>query len=403
MERQVLSVANVNAYIKQLMSRDFILKNLMVQGEVSNYKAHSSGHLYFTLKDESSAISCVMFRSYVQNMDRPLQNGMKVIVGGNVSVYERSGQYQIYVKHIKEEGLGRLFIAFEKLKKKLDAEGLFDEVHKKPIPSYVRNIGIVTSATGAAIRDMVQVSRRRNPYVQLQLYPSLVQGKGAAANIVNGIRWFNAQENKVDALIIGRGGGSIEDLWPFNEEAVARAVFESTIPVISAVGHETDFTIADFVADMRAPTPSAAAELAVYDYLETVRRVEDHRRHLDQWFQYQLSSKKNRLEGLKIRLAHQHPRDRFEQKYQYIVELEDRLKIHMKHILTTRRHKLDIFRSKLDGLSPMARLKNGYAYLSDEDDNRIDSVEKLKVGDTFKLTLSDGEILGRAESIKKEA
>jgi len=288
MDSKVLSVANVNAYIKQLMDRDFILKNLWVEGEISNYKAHSSGHLYFTLKDGSSSISCVMFRSYVANLQSPLKNGMKLMVNGSVSVYERSGQYQIYVKQVREDGLGKLYQAYEALKKKLASEGLFEEEVKQALPQFVKCVGIITSDTGAAIRDIVQVANRRNPYVQLRLYPSLVQGPDAADNIVRGIQYFNSEEDPVDVLIVGRGGGSIEDLWPFNEEVLARAIVASHIPIISAVGHETDFTIADYVADHRAPTPSAASELAVYDYGEVLNRIRQYEGRLKQWLDYQV-------------------------------------------------------------------------------------------------------------------
>lgn len=402
MPRKVLTVAHVNSYIKQLMDKDYILKNIWVQGEVSNYKAHNSGHLYFTLKDESSAINCVMFKSYVQSLQRPLVNGMKIMLAGSVSVYERSGQYQIYVRQVKEDGVGDLYLAYEKLKKQLEAEGLFDQVMKQPIPAYSKRIGIVTSSTGAAIRDIVQVAKRRNPYVQLVLYPSLVQGASAKDNIVKAIHYFNAQKEPVDVLIVGRGGGSIEDLWPFNEEVVARAISGSTIPVISAVGHETDFTIADFVADQRVPTPSAAAEVAVYDYYETIHRMRQYRLRLNQWLELQVSGKKNTLEALTLRLNHQHPKEKFEKNYQYIAELEDRLNIHFKHNLNKRRHLLELYKSKLEGLSPTQRLRNGYAYLSDEADHKIDSISSLSIGDTFKLTLSDGTLHGEVTDIEKE-
>ena len=398
----MLTVGHVNTYIKQLMDKDYILKNVWIQGEVSNYKAHNSGHLYFTLKDDSSAINCVMFRSYVQSLERPLTNGMKIMISGSVSVYERSGQYQVYVRQVKEDGVGALYLAYEKLKKQLESEGLFDDVMKKPIPTYAKHIGIVTSSTGAAIRDIVQVAQRRNPYVQLTLYPSLVQGAGAKDNIVQGIRYFNGQKEPVDVMIIGRGGGSIEDLWPFNEEVVARAISDSKIPIISAVGHETDFTIADFVADKRVPTPSAGAEVAVYDYYETLHRVRQYRLRLEQWLAFQLAGHKSGLEALTLRLNHQNPKEKFEKNYQYIAELEDRLTIYFRQSLVKKRHLLQLYRSKLDGLAPSHRLKNGYAYLSDEGDHKIDSIDRLSIGDTFKLTLSDGTLHGQVTDIKKE-
>lgn len=401
MDRKVLSVANVNAYIKQMMDRDFILKNLWVEGEVSNYKAHSSGHLYFTLKDSTSAISCVMFRSYVAGLSRPLKNGMKLMVGGSVSVYERSGQYQIYVREVREDGVGRLYQAYEALKKQLAEEGLFDEGRKRSLPMYARQVGIITSDTGAAIRDIVQVAHRRNPYVQLTLYPSLVQGPGAKENIIKGLKYFNEATAPVDVIILGRGGGSIEDLWPFNEEIVARAIAASKIPVISAVGHETDFTIADYVADYRAPTPSAASELAVYDHDQMVRSLRHYEERLRQWLDYQVVGRKKRLSELTLRLKHQHPLEKFERKYQYIAELEDRLNLHMTRLLKDKRQSLDLLSARLKGHSPYEKLHNGFAYISDNDAEKIGSVTGLKPGDSFSVTMHDGQVKASVTEIIK--
>lgn len=399
MEKNILSVASVNGYIKQLMDKDYVLKGLWVQGEVSNFKRHSSGHLYFTLKDEQSAISCVMFRSYAGSLDFDISNGMKIIVAGSVSVYERSGQYQIYVKKILENGLGRLYQAYEKLKKALEAEGLFSDSLKKPIPRYAKRVGIVTSDTGAAIRDIVQVANRRNPYVQLVLYPSLVQGPGAAVNIVDGIRYFNS-EGSVDTIIIGRGGGSIEDLWPFNEEIVARAVYESKMPVISAVGHETDFTIADFVADFRAPTPSAASEIAVYDYNHFEEMLRNYRYTLNRNLERVVQSKKKQLEVNRLRLEHMHPMKKYERKYQLIAEYQDKLLLYMKRSIERKRHRVEALSQKLAGLSPMSRLQGGYGYVSDMAYGKIQSVDQLPVDSEFRLTLSDGQVL--AKVLEKE-
>lgn len=399
MEKNILSVASVNGYIKQLMDKDYVLKGLWVQGEVSNFKRHSSGHLYFTLKDEQSAISCVMFRSYAGSLDFDISNGMKIIVAGSVSVYERSGQYQIYVKKILENGLGRLYQAYEKLKKALEAEGLFSDSLKKPIPRYAKRVGIVTSDTGAAIRDIVQVANRRNPYVQLVLYPSLVQGPGAAVNIVDGIRYFNS-EGSVDTIIIGRGGGSIEDLWPFNEEIVARAVYESKMPVISAVGHETDFTIADFVADFRAPTPSAASEIAVYDYNHFEEMLRNYRYTLNRNLERVVQSKKKQLEVNRLRLEHMHPMKKYERKYQLIAEYQDKILLYMKRSIERKRHRVEALSQKLAGLSPMSRLQGGYGYVSDMAYGKIQSVDQLPVDSEFRLTLSDGQVL--AKVLEKE-
>nr|MDA3846550.1 exodeoxyribonuclease VII large subunit [Vallitaleaceae bacterium] len=264
MDRKILHVSQVNLYIKQVFDHDYVLQNLSVQGEISNYKLHSSGHAYFTLKDADAAISCVFFKGYRINNAIELANGLKVIVKGSVSVYERDGKYQIYVKEVSDDGLGLLYQKYELLKRECEARGYFDQSIKQTIPSYAQKVGIVTSQTGAAIQDIINVAKRRNPYITLQLYPAMVQGEKAYKTIVDGINYFT-QDDNVDVIIIGRGGGSIEDLWAFNEKAVVEAIFNSHIPIISAVGHETDFTLSDFAADLRAPTPSAAAELAVYD------------------------------------------------------------------------------------------------------------------------------------------
>lgn len=400
MEKNILSVASVNGYIKQLMDKDYILKGLWVQGEVSNFKRHSSGHLYFTLKDEQSAISCVMFRSSASSLEFDLSNGMKIIVAGSVSVYERSGQYQIYVKKILENGLGKLYQAYEKLKMSLQAEGLFEDAIKKPIPKYAQHIGVVTSDTGAAIRDMVQVANRRNPYVQLTLYPSLVQGPGAAMNVVEGIEYFN-NEGQVDTIIIGRGGGSIEDLWPFNEEIVARAIYASNIPVISAVGHETDFTIADFVADFRAPTPSAASELAVYDYDNFLQTMKTYRYSLNRYMDRVLQKKHKELEMAKLQLEHMHPMKKYERKYQLIAEYQDKLNLYMKRVIERKRHRVDMVSEQLKGLSPLERLQGGYGYVSDLSYGKIHSVEQLEVESDFRVTLSDGQIVAKVIEIHK--
>ena len=309
----ILSVFQLNTYIKRTFEQDFILKSLSVEGELSNFKAHGSGHYYFTLKDDKAQVSCVLFRSYTTGDERSLKDGTQVIVKGRVSVYEKTGQYQIYVSSIKKAGLGDLYIQFEALKKKLEQENLFDEIHKKPIPLYAERIGIITSETGAAIRDIVQVAKRRYPFVELILYPSLVQGNMAKETIVEGIQYFNAKE-RVDVLIIGRGGGSIEDLWPFNEERVARAIYESEIPIISAVGHETDYTISDFVSDLRAPTPSAAAELAVFDYYKFMQQMQQYDLMFNKKIYQLLIAKKENLGYLQKRLDSLHPRKKIEER-----------------------------------------------------------------------------------------
>ena len=276
--RNVYTVKQVNAYIKNMFTQDFMLNRIYIKGEVSNCKYHTSGHLYFSLKDESGTIACVMFAGQRSGLSFRMQEGQQVIVLGSVSVYERDGRYQVYAKEIVLDGAGLLYEKFIKLKKELEEMGMFAPEYKKPIPKYVRTVGVVTAPTGAAVRDIINITRRRNPYVQILLYPALVQGDGASESVVRGIR---ALENaKVDVMIVGRGGGSIEDLWAFNEENVARAVFECSVPVISAVGHETDTTIIDYVADLRAPTPSAAAELAICNYRELLETIRTERERM---------------------------------------------------------------------------------------------------------------------------
>jgi len=401
MERNILTVAHVNAYVKQLMDKDYILKNIWVQGEVSNFKAHSSGHFYFTLKDSKSSVLCVMFRSQASQVGFALENGMRIIVAGSVSVYERSGQYQIYVRKIIEDGLGKLYTAYEELKKTLEKEGLFDSFLKKELPRYVRHIGIVTSATGAAIEDMVHVANRRNPYVQLTLYPSLVQGSEAADNLIDGIVYFD-QKKEVDLIVIGRGGGSIEDLWPFNEARVARAIHEASTPIISAVGHETDFTIADFVADYRAPTPSAAMEVAVYDYNQFVQVLNSYTVQMNRQIKANVAKKKQQLALWKLQLTHAHPMYKYQNKYQLIGEFEDKIKYKVIEIVKRKRHHLSLLEEQLQGKSPLNRLKEGYGYIRTKTKDKVVSVEELKEKDLFTLILSDGKIVGQVQEIIKE-
>ncbi len=386
----VLSVIQLNTYIKRLFEKDFVLKNVTVEGELSNFKRHSSGHIYFTLKDDKAQVSCVLFRSYLDGSERQLHDGAKVVVKGSVSLYEKSGQYQIYVRKIEKAGIGELYVLFEQLKRKLQEEGLFDETSKRPIPKYVKRIGIVTSGTGAAIRDIVQVARRRNPYVQLVLYPSLVQGDMAKENIVRAIEYFNESE-PVDVLIVGRGGGSIEDLWPFNEETVARAIFESNIPVISAVGHETDFTISDFVSDMRAPTPSAAAELAVFDYQDQLHRMDTYRIRMSSFLEAQLLRKRDILIHLEKRLKQLHPRRILEDNLMHLDQLRLILDGKIGYQLELKRNDLELLKARLEGKSPVKRLEEGYAYVSVKG-KTVTSVEDIHVSDVLDVYLKDGRL-----------
>lgn len=399
MERKVLSVSHVNAYIKRVFEQDFVLKNLVVQGEISNFKQHSSGHLYFTMKDATSAINCVMFKSYLAQINFKPKEGMTIIATGSISVYERTGQYQLYVTNMREEGVGLLYQKFEALKQQLLAEGLFEQSIKKPLPTYPKKVGIITSETGAVLRDIIQVATRRNPYIQLILYPSLVQGEGAVEQLVKGLLVFN-QMKDVDVIIIGRGGGSIEDLWSFNEERLARAIVASEIPVVSAVGHETDTTIADYVADLRAPTPSAAAELVIPAYAELMQRLEQQKLHLFSRMKQHVALSRQRLVTMMTRLENLSPIKKYEQKYQYINDLQDRLEALMKQRLLTKRYQVNLLNEKLQGLSPYNKIKDGYAYVMDPSGQKISGIARLKVKDSLALVFHDGEAQVTVKSIQ---
>lgn len=399
MINNILSVIQLNTYIKHMFEKDYILKNVSVEGELSNFKRHSSGHIYFTLKDDKAQVSCVLFRSYLSGIEDELHDGAKVVIKGSVSLYEKTGQFQIYVRKIERAGIGELYVLFEKLKKQLQDEGLFEESNKRNIPKFAHKIGIITSGTGAAIRDIVQVAKRRNPYVELVLYPSLVQGDKAKDNIVRGIEYFNYNET-VDLLIVGRGGGSIEDLWPFNEEVVARAIFESNVPVISAVGHETDFTIADFVSDLRAPTPSAAAELAVFDYFEfshqlkrLEQRFENHKRQM-------LRREIDRLAHLRKRLEQKHPRHILEDKMLDLEQLRLLLLNKLRHQFDYKKSKLELLKAKLNGRSPLKRLEEGYAYVSVKG-KTLTSISTLKLEDEVQVYLKDGKLTTKIKGIEE--
>ena len=333
--RNVYTVRQVNSYIKNMFTQDFMLSRIYVKGEVSNCKYHTSGHIYFSLKDESGTIACVMFAGHRSGLSFRLQDGQQVITLGSVSVYERSGQYQLYAREIILDGAGALYEKFEALKKELSEMGMFAPEYKQPIPKYIRTLGIVTAPTGAAVRDIINIAGRRNPYVQLILYPAQVQGDGAAQSIIRGIHALEKKE--VDVMIVGRGGGSIEDLWAFNEESVARAVFECSVPVISAVGHETDTTITDYVADLRAPTPSAAAELAVYNYREAEEQIRTYYEMLKKRIEMKISEKRSVLERFKMQLNYAHPRQKLNENRQYAADLENRLRMLMNNRLEKER------------------------------------------------------------------
>lgn len=391
MAKNVYSVAQVNRYIKNMFTQDFMLNRIYVKGEVSNCKYHTSGHIYFSLKDESGAISCVMFAGDRRSgLAFRMQEGQKVIVLGSVSVYERDGRYQLYAREIMPDGEGDLYRQFELLKKDLEEMGMFAQEFKQPIPFYSRTIGIVTAPTGAAIRDIMNISRRRNPYVQLVLYPALVQGEQAADSIVRGIRTLD--QYGVDVIIAGRGGGSMEDLWAFNEEKVARAIFECRTPIISAVGHETDTTIADYVADLRAPTPSAAAELAVTDYWQLMSGLELYRNQLADRLEQKIHNDRQRAEYLRLRLLQASPEYQLREKKQYAADLEERLKRSMDQKLTDRKHKIALYAERLDGVSPLKKLQQGYSYTEASDGKALRSVSQVAPSDLLLIHVTDGTI-----------
>lgn len=398
--RNVYSVKQVNSYVKNMFSQDFMLNHIYVKGEVSNCKYHTSGHIYFSLKDESGTIACVMFASARSGLSFRMQEGQNVIVLGSVSVYERDGKYQLYAKEIILDGAGALYERFEALKKELEEMGMFAAEYKQPIPRYVKSVGIVTAPTGAAVRDIINISKRRNPYVQLILYPALVQGEGAAASIVRGIRMMEQQ--KVDVIIVGRGGGSMEDLWAFNEEAVARAIFECTIPFISAVGHETDTLISDYVADLRAPTPSAAAELAVYELSSVQIMCEEYKRRMYQQIGQRIDFSRRQMEQMAFRLKVAHPRQKLNEQRQYLADLDSRMRIGMNSVLEESRHKLAIYIEKMKGLSPLQKLNQGYAYVTDKSGRTVRSIKDTKQGEVLDVYVTDGRVRTQVMDIYKE-
>ena len=386
---QVYTVSAVNQYIKMMFQREEALAVVFVKGEISNCKYHSSGHIYFTLKDASSAISCVMFAGDRRRLSFRLENGQEVLIGGTISVYERDGRYQLYAKTIQHAGEGILAEKYEQLKKKLEQKGYFSEEHKKQIPKYVKRVGIVTAKTGAAIQDIINISTRRNPYVQLILYPAKVQGEGAAGTVIDGIRYF--EKTDVDTIIIGRGGGSVEDLWCFNDEKLARVIAACTKPVISAVGHETDTTISDYAADLRAPTPSAAAELAVYAWREFEIGLSEYRYDLRESIEQILRVRKLELQKYMVLLQHVSPEDMLRQKRLYLADCQERLQRMMEQQLTETKHRLALYAEEMKGLSPLQKLQSGYTYTADESGSHIDSVSRLTKGQHLMLTFADGK------------
>lgn len=389
-------VSEVNSIIKDLFMKDGRLSSIYIKGEVSNCKYHSSGHIYFTLKDPAGQMSCVMFAGQRQNgLKFQMVEGQSIIAFGSIGVYEKAGVYQLYANRITLDGAGALYQRYEELKESLSKEGLFDKKFKKNIPPYPKNIGVITARTGAAIQDIINIINRRNPYIQLTLYPAQVQGEGAARTIVAGIKALD--EMDMDTIIVGRGGGSIEDLWAFNEEIVARAIFACKTPIISAVGHETDVTIADFVADLRAPTPSAAAELAVSDITDIINQIEGYRKDINRNLNNKLVLYRNEVRQLKIRLDHMNPIYQLRQKRQYLIDLEQKLEQNMDMIIKNRRHKLAIYIERLEGLSPIKKLNRGYALVANEKNEVVNRLDRIEIGEKISISVIDGDLKATVE------
>ena len=398
--KNVYTVRQVNSYIKNMFAQDFMLNRIYVKGEVSNLKYHTSGHIYFSLKDESGTIACVMFAGSRSGLSFRMEEGQQIIVLGVVDVYARDGKYQLYARKIVRDGVGLLYERFELLKKELQEMGMFAPEYKQKIPKYIRRLGVVTAPTGAAVRDIINITKRRNPFVQIILYPALVQGEGAAESIVKGIHALEAE--KVDVMIVGRGGGSMEDLWAFNEGAVARAVFDCSVPVISAVGHETDTTIIDFVADLRAPTPSAAAELAVYDFMEMKKNLKLREEKLLHFMQLILERKRQKLEQYSLRMRAYHPQQRLNEQRQFAADAENRLRREMMRRLEQEKYRLGLMAERLKGLSPLEKLSQGYAYVENSSGANVRTVSNVKQGEQITVYVTDGRIRAEVTGVEKE-
>ncbi len=398
--QNVYSVKQVNAYIKNMFTQDFMLNRIYVKGEVSNCKYHTSGHVYFSLKDESGSIACIMFAGQRSGLGFRMQDGQQVIALGSVTTYERDGKYQLYAKEILLDGAGLLHEKFEALKRELAEMGMFSPEYKRPIPRFARRIGIVTAPTGAAIRDIMNITARRNPFVQLILYPALVQGDAAAASIVKGIETLD--QAGVDVMIVGRGGGSMEDLWAFNEEIVARAIFHCNTPIISAVGHETDTTIADFVSDLRAPTPSAAAELAVFEYQAFASGIEEQKIQLKKILFQKIQLERSKIERYRLKMNYLHPGTKLREQQQRSQELESKLTLLMQQKLAEVKQQLALYIERMKGLSPLAKLNQGFSYVTKEDGTVIKSISQLNKEEVMTVYVTDGLVKARVEETVQE-
>lgn len=377
-----------------------MLQSLFVKGEVSNCKYHSSGHIYFTLKDLKGTMNCVMFAGNRQGLAFRMTDGQQVVVGGTVDVYERDGKYQIYAKQIVLEGAGQLYEKFDQLKRELEELGMFAQEYKQPVPKFIRTLGIVTADTGAAVRDIIQIAGRRNPYVQIILYPAVVQGEAAAESIVNGIRALEKQ--KVDVMIVGRGGGSMEDLWAFNERIVAQAVFDCSVPVISAVGHETDTTIIDYVSDLRAPTPSAAAELAVYDVRQLLEGLRAYEAGLDKLIRSKITRAREKTGHFELQLKYVSPASRIRDRKTYCLKLEERIQDLMEKRIRDSRHRVAIVAERMKGLSPLEKLSSGFSYVEDEQGVNVRSVKQVAAGTRVRIRVKDGSIQAQVLGVSTE-
>ncbi|MFP4016319.1 MAG: exodeoxyribonuclease VII large subunit [Halanaerobiales bacterium] len=400
MERRIYTITDISKHLKRLMSNDPVLSDLWISGEISNFHHHNSGHMYFTLKDENSCISSIMFRGYNRKIKFDIEDGMKVNAHGYISIYEPRGTYQFYVDLIEPAGKGALYLAYEQLKEKLEKEGLFAEEHKKDIPILPKKIGIVTSPTGAAIRDILSVVKRRFPNVYVLIVPSLVQGEAASEQIVGGIEYLNKRKD-IDLIIISRGGGSIEDLWPFNEEIVARTIYNSTVPIISGVGHETDFTIADFAADLRAPTPSAAAELAISSRLELEKDLKNNQQRLINAIKNMVDTNRNQVKAVMKKRIFARPEELFVKKSQKLDDLSRQLNWNMEKSLSSIRERFKILNGKIDSLSPLKTIGRGYSITS-KADMLINSVEQIARGDRLNTKVKDGNIYSEVIDIKED-
>ena len=384
----IYTVEQINNYIKGLFGTDPLLNKVSVKGEISNCKYSAPGHIYFTLKYNDQVLSAVMFAGNRRYLDFKLENGMQVVCTGRIDVYVKSGQYQIYVEKVARDGMGELYERFEKLKKDLAEMGMFDKSYKKPIPKFVKKLGVVTASTGAAIQDIINVSTRRNPGIQIVLFPAAVQGEYAVDSICRGIKALD--EYGVDCMIVGRGGGSIEDLWAFNEEKVARAIFECNTPIISAVGHETDFTIADFVSDLRAPTPSAAAEIAVFDQVHLMQRVIQYSEILSRRMDTIMEGYRNRLEMYRVKLEHLSPASVLKERRSRLTDMEARMKLLMDRVMNDKRNALSMRCARLEALSPMKKMSGGYSYTADSRGKAVTSVLEVQPGDEVRINVVDG-------------